>query len=314
MHIRRINPRRDLNVVADLIESSFELKHDPEGQVIIRQMRAQASRQRYEPSLVLLPGSPYGFVWEEDDTVVGNISLIPFSAGLKRIVLIANVAVAPAYRRKGIAAALTRHALRYIQQMPGSETWLQVRADNRTAISLYAGLGFRRVSTITQWKHAPVSTPYLLQPPRFSPTAAFTRRRLSDWKNQSAWLESAYPTQTRWYQNLPFACFSPLAWFNPACWDALGDLSHLALRQSDQLAGMLTWHKNKLSSDQVWLALPPSEGEAADIAQLLSYFLFTHKPQKPLALEYPFGRAAAGFEQAGFSINRHLDWMKFHPA
>jgi len=38
-HIRRLNPRRDLFTVADLIEQAFKLKGDEEGQAVLRQMR-----------------------------------------------------------------------------------------------------------------------------------------------------------------------------------------------------------------------------------------------------------------------------------
>ena len=54
---------------------------------------------------------------------------------------IMQVAVAPAYRRKGIAKQLSQHLLDAKQ---GSVLLLEVRESNRPAQSLYAKLGFTR--------------------------------------------------------------------------------------------------------------------------------------------------------------------------
>jgi len=69
--------------------------------------------------------------------------------------LIANVAVDADYQHRGIATALTSHALRFILRNPETEIWLQVRSDNEPAIHLYQKLGFKFVHAINQWKHAP---------------------------------------------------------------------------------------------------------------------------------------------------------------
>jgi ribosomal-protein-alanine N-acetyltransferase len=57
---------------------------------------------------------------------------------------ILRVAVAPWARRCGIATALVRAALTQLERLGAEEVTLEVRADNRGAIALYEGLGFRR--------------------------------------------------------------------------------------------------------------------------------------------------------------------------
>ena len=52
---------------------------------------------------------------------------------------IANIAVLPAYRRRGIARALVQAA----QAKPLSRLTLEVRASNEAAIALYRSLGFK---------------------------------------------------------------------------------------------------------------------------------------------------------------------------
>jgi len=110
-HIRTLDMRRDLEIVADLIESSFELQHDVDGQAFLREMRQAAKDARFlgwvggwaQSQGEAIPG----FVWEQDGQVVGNVSMIPFIRGDKKTYVIANVAVQEAYRRRGIARALT---------------------------------------------------------------------------------------------------------------------------------------------------------------------------------------------------------------
>jgi len=170
-HIRRLNPRRDLNAVADLVEAAFELKNDPEGAWVLRQMRAYARRAQSYPDIITLSGAPEGFVWEENGKIVGNISIVSYPRPEARIVLIANVAVASEYRRRGIASALTRHALRYISQWPRAEVWLQVRSENQAAIQMYHQLGFEFIYALSQWRYSPA------QRLTASPRAGFPRAR-----------------------------------------------------------------------------------------------------------------------------------------
>ena len=58
---------------------------------------------------------------------------------------ISNVAVAPAYRRRGLGRALVRQMLRRASDRELSFVTLEVRAHNESAISLYASEGFGAV-------------------------------------------------------------------------------------------------------------------------------------------------------------------------
>lgn len=58
---------------------------------------------------------------------------------------ILNVAVDPAYRRKGIARALLDEMFRRAREAGLALATLEVRISNDPAIRLYEGLGFRRV-------------------------------------------------------------------------------------------------------------------------------------------------------------------------
>ncbi len=55
---------------------------------------------------------------------------------------ILNVATSPAWRRQGIAARLLEHCLQYCQRQGLVRAWLEVRASNQAAISVYQRRGF----------------------------------------------------------------------------------------------------------------------------------------------------------------------------
>ena len=155
-YVRPLNILRDLPRVADLIEVCFASSMDSEGQSYVRQMR-RASRDtsfmRWASNAIESASLPLsGFVWEQDGRIIGNASLVPFRHKGKRIYLIANVATHPEHRRKGIARALTEHAMQHARQRGADEMWLHVRADNPGAVQMYSDLGFVERAQRTTWR------------------------------------------------------------------------------------------------------------------------------------------------------------------
>jgi GNAT superfamily N-acetyltransferase len=82
-----------------------------------------------------------GFVWVEDDRVVGNVTIQRLDAYGTRW-QIANVAVTKSYQGRGIGRALVVAALERIADRRGGWAVLQVRSDNPVASGLYQRLGF----------------------------------------------------------------------------------------------------------------------------------------------------------------------------
>ncbi len=145
-HIRKVNVRQDLLAVADLIEVCFSSTLDEDGRDYLRHLRWAARDFNYlswlQGAAERIAAPLYGFVWEENGRIVGNLSLIPFVRRGHFVYLIANVAVHPDYRRNGIAHQLTQTALDYVRRRGVSSVWLQVRDDNPVAYHLYLSLGF----------------------------------------------------------------------------------------------------------------------------------------------------------------------------
>lgn len=57
-----------------------------------------------------------------------------------------NIAVDPAYQRRGLGRALLEHLISELEQRDVLTLWLEVRASNAAAIALYESLGFNEAT------------------------------------------------------------------------------------------------------------------------------------------------------------------------
>ncbi len=143
--IRPFDIGRDLRPVAKLIADAFSHELDDNGRAALRELRILS----YMGGLVRLLSRSTGdfqdvfngFVWIEDGQLVGNVTIQKADSSGHRW-QIANVAVAPAYRGRGISRALMEAALQHIYEIGGTWAVLQVRANNAIARGLYERLGF----------------------------------------------------------------------------------------------------------------------------------------------------------------------------
>ena len=145
-----LDPARDLEQLADLVELAFGPELTLTGSNIVADIRRLA---RLGPLLYLttpLSLDPVGLVWEERHAIVGNVTLTRDDSGPFGQWIISNVAVHPDYRGRGIARQLMVAARDWIERHQGHRLVLQVRQDNAPAQSLYADLGFRRYATMVE--------------------------------------------------------------------------------------------------------------------------------------------------------------------
>lgn len=308
--LRPFDIRRDLLAVADLVELCFADSLDADGRLYIKQMRQAA---RSGPLLDLAHGGRSridiplgGFVWQEDDRVVGNLSLIPHRRDSERLYLIANVAVLPDYRKRGIARALTQAALEEIESRGQKETWLQVDENNAAAVGLYRSMGFRERLRRTSWRMQPQRELMIETDNRLN----LRHRKPSDWHAQKNWLEKNYPAEVRWQLPLDLRLLQP---------GLKGGLQRLfSERQVLQwgvdgqsgLMGILSWQSSPLEADRLWLATEEGKEEEA-IPILASHVHAVLRQGRPLALNYPAGRAHQTFTRVGFQAARTLIWMDY---
>ncbi len=314
--IRPVNPRKDLSAIADLIELCFADTLDQSGRDYIRQLRQVAKGSAY-----LWMGHPansiyaprQGFVWEEQGTIVGNLSIFPFQTRNGTQYLIANVAVHPEYRRRGIARLLTERALFEIRQRGGRYAWLNVREDNQPAYHLYRQLHFSEKLRRTSWQYLPSSNSQSQESPNASSSiqsAIQIRRRVaSDWQFHKQWLLSTYPPDYNWHLDFQ------LDWFAPGFFSWLRSifneyrLQHLSLFQNQHLIGVATLQSNQHGGLHLWIACNPA-WENESFQTFLQYFFRTQKVKTKVSLDYPAGRAVQPLRDFGFMPLQTLIWMQ----
>jgi len=310
-NIRKMNLAKDLDRVADLIELCFPIDRDPDGQSYVQEMRKAAREMRLLGWLNSLAEfgnqKPAGFVWEEAGEIVGNLSLIPFQEGGRRIHLIANVAVHPDRRCNGIARSLTVHTLSNLRRLGEPHTWLQVREDNAVATNLYRSVGFQDEVVRTTWRIRPLElTPLKLAGDQMIKVSQCQKH---NWTQHQKWLASAYPVRIRWNLPVDFKRFEPgaLQWL-------VNFLDGIRLRQwgvacNGDCAGVITWQKSTTFADHLWLAFDEAQ-EAACLPVVVTAALKRLPGRHPLSVDYPQGRSEPLFKALGFQQFRTLIWMK----
>ncbi len=153
--LRPVDPRRDLVGLADLIELAFVDSLDPSGRRMAQEMRrfGRMGWIGWAFGHWMLPPAAYpeGYVWVEGGRVVGNASLLRVEGTAGRWVL-ANVAVHPQQRRRGIARSLIAACLDLAARRWAQEIILQVKARNDGARGLYREFGFVDQGTWVSWR------------------------------------------------------------------------------------------------------------------------------------------------------------------
>jgi len=197
-YLRPFDLRKDTRAVADLVEMCFADTLDADGRRYLNHLRMNASNTgllRWTALTAGLASAPLsGYVWEQDSKIIGNASLIPYFVGGKRFFLIANVAVHPEYRRRGIARKLTESLIQRAQAHGAPQVWLHVRDDNQAAYNLYHSQNFVEQTRRTTWlsQNQVVSE----NPPA---GIRFMQLRRNHWSLQRQWLQQTYPPKFSWH-------------------------------------------------------------------------------------------------------------------
>ena len=307
--IRKVNVSQDLMAVADLIEVCFASTMDSDGRDYLRHLRWSA---RDLSSLAWLQNAAeriatplFGFVWEEDGKIVGNLSLIPINRGGKVTYLIANVAVHPDYRRRGIGRYLTQAALDHLAERGVEMAWLQVRDDNPTAYHLYLSLGFIERTRRTTWL-----SPLMVQESMLPAHGIHvSRRRGEDWPVQQRLLRETYPPEVAWNLPISFSRLNPDPFQGFLRWLRGEPQENWAAYHNNKPVGFITWEPMRSSMDVLWAAADPDYEDLALRVLLPHARRALSRRVRPLSVNYPAGRAAVAFQQAGFAHHQTLVWM-----
>lgn len=307
-NLRPLNILRDLPAVADLIEICFSGTMDSSGRQYVTDMRKPggdnsfikwANRAFESTSLPLS-----GYVWEENNRIIGNASVIPYLRNKKRVYLIANIAVDPGYRRKGIGRALTRRALDHARAKGVDEIWLHVRDDNSAAIKLYESLGFVERARRTTWQgHTDINLPNI------SSEFMVTSRKAEHSHTQLEWLIGIYPELIAWHRNWNFDILQPSLWNWLYLLFMDVDVRHWMAIKKDVLQAALTWLPDK-NEDALFAAVAERSNPDALTALLLQARRELSRSHSTITFEFPAGKFDASILSAGFKQLRTLIWMQ----
>ena len=248
-----------------------------------------------------------GYIWEENGEIIGNVSLIPYRHDRKKYYLIANVAVRPEDRRRGIGRALTVAAMQHAKQRHSDEIWLHVRDDNPGAIELYRSLGFIEMARRTSWQ-APAGQ----STDKDDSGVQVTSRAAGDWPDQQNWLRQLYPELLTWYQPMPWLSLRP--GLGPMFYRVLSDINvrHWVARNVNKPLAVLTWQAMTGKNDCLWAAVPPQDDQDAEhaLTALLIYARRVLAWRQKLVLDFPAGHYSPSIAASGFRAYRTLLWMK----
>lgn len=311
-HMRPLNMLRDLSKVADLIELCFSNTMDNDGQRYVNDMRKAGGDEgflRWANHVAETTSMPLmGYVWEENNRIVGNASLIPFRDKGKRIHLIANVATHPDHRRHGIARALTEQVMRQAREKNTTALWLHVRDDNPGAVKLYADLGFHEITRRSAWIANPDSTL-----PAIDSDIHIVPRHADFWTQQQDWLRRVYPDVIAWYRHWSFNSLRPgfWAWLSNLFTDS--EIAQWAAIQNGELAATLSSapHGTRLASLFIAAAGESTVREAEAVKSLLVHARRSLRHHSSLSLDFPGGELTDAIASAGFKLRRTLIWMRF---
>lgn len=300
--LRPIDPRRDMSRVADLIEIAFLGDLDGTGRRMVREMRTlgRIGWIGWMLGRLLLPPAtrPLGFVWEEDERIVGNASLLPVSGHPRRWVM-ANVAVHPEYRRQGIARKMVVASDELAKKAGADAIYLQVERHNKAALSLYRSMGYQHLATRTTWRR-----------PRGLPWSGAGRgqavrvRHATEWTQQWKLAERVSPEGLIWPYPLEPGYFRPAGIGRYFGREAT---LHLVRQEAGQLIASLSAYGTTVKRF-VLLVDPALQGQIEE--GLLSQALGrVHAKQRSIVMDYPSDVAVETLRSLGFREERALTWM-----
>lgn len=316
--VRPLNPRRDLNQVADLIEEAFTGELEPGGLAALRDLRMLSHMgplvglmARSDPSMEDVLG---GFVWVDGGRVLGNVTLQRLDPYGERW-QIANVAVSQPYRGQGIGRALMQAVLERIDERKGSWAVLQVRADNATALALYHSLGFEVVtSEVTLRLERIQSVPALADPP-----ANLKAYHHEQWQARYQLESAAHTTLDKWWRPVRSQQFwqSFESRLGERIWELMGR-NRIRRWVVPGQNGLMAWlyldARRWDGTHRIEVTVHPScQGELEE--QLVAYALsfLADYPRWPVRTEHYGNRPklVAALQKHGFSVARnHLTMRK----
>lgn len=291
MPIRPFRLPGDFNVLLEVIPPAFQYPDHPEWgiqQDDMENMRdTMKMAKRLWPVLRLMSiVAPdlreilAGYVWEENGAVVGLANVSRQSRAPRGY--IANVAVLPEQRRKGIARKLVEACIAHARRRGDQSVTLDVIADNLPALQLYEKLGFETFANRNDLEFAGGLVPDV--PPTVPD--GYTLRPLSalDWRARYELDQVVIPASAQRYQPVDLNAYRPAPIIRPLLPllnSASGKIAQFAIYRGETLVarGRYSARTKPGGINQLGLTLHPAHASLAP--WLISYGLTQIVEQSP---------------------------------
>ncbi|MGQ0600670.1 MAG: GNAT family N-acetyltransferase [Anaerolineales bacterium] len=304
---------RHLAGVADLVELCFASEMEEGGYSAVREMRFLSRLGPALPLLLLLDIEKrvftHGYVWIEDGRVIGNLNMQPLEHS-PRLWGIANVAVHPQHRRRGIAQQMMQAALDHLHSLGGDEAVLMVDDDNVAAVELYRRLGFAHTATHTSWmrsgrRAAPAHEPSIYD---------IRLRAASEGEAEYALAREARPEGLAWNRPLRAGDFHNSLWrrLQRTLNGEVEERWAVTPVDSHQLIGSLVIATGLPEGDRLTILVHPSFRGNLERPLLVRGLRRLGPRPWNVRIEHPTHDEAAStvLRDLGFTANRTLRWMR----
>lgn len=304
--IRPIKIEQDASGIAALVRDGFRPWLDHENLAYLDHLEKAGNEARSFPIWTSLAGFPYtmtGVVCiNEAGSIIGVISTYPFYLRNRKCCLIANVCVAPEYRRQGIAGHMIEEAADLERQSGSYGLYLQTRMAQKELVTFYMDNGFTVTDYRETWilpagSHPVPSGGMCLQFVPGSEMAQF----------HSA-LDLRYPETVRWNLDYSEDLFQSGKFSNLL--NRLSFSGNRFYRVQDE-RGTAAWaacQTGKEGGDSLWF-IPCAGISGTRLGDALRTACSGYKGKNSLKLDVPAGSSESIYRSIGFVYQQTLAWM-----
>ncbi len=309
--LRPIDMARDVPQIVELLKLVFgEALELDEGQLLGDDVGAQISNlfYRLNPATSRLAN---GFVWVAEGRIIGNVTLLSTKAWDRY--LVANVAVHPTYRRRGIARAMMQAVTTHVRARGGRAILLQVVKDNTSAIDLYRSLSYVRVGDMTTW-YSSASRLRRLEPANDAPPIDIRPLPGNRWRDAYALDTTCVPADLNWPEPLRTDAY------RQTLWQRLGDMMNSRMLEtwvttgaSDRLTGLMSISGQWGRSHWVVLRIHPDYAGQLERPLLAKAIRRLQQlPRRNVRIDHPDDdtTTTALLAEANFAVQRTLTHMR----
>lgn len=213
MSMRPMKLPRDLTPLGEMLAETFQYPENPEWSVktdekehLVNEVRSIRRLWPLIRTMQLfsrsLRGFLHGYIWEEDDKIVGVTTV--HQRGTTSIWVVGAVGVLPAFRRRGIARKILQESLELIRRRGGTKAWLGVIGGNLPAQTLYERLGFEVYDGLIEYSIKPTEPPTVPPLPEGYAVSRLGRR---DWRPRYELEKRIAPERTRLHEPIEVGRF-----------------------------------------------------------------------------------------------------------